>query len=75
MCFFHFYSSFNRKIIQENSGHPDQMAHSVASDLGLYYLPMSHKRTLGIYGLKCNYFAYFIRGAEIWEVYVEEHLI
>ena len=27
------------------------------------------KRTLGIYWLKCNYFAYFIRVAEIWEVY------
>ena len=27
------------------------------------------KRTLGIYGLKCNYFAYLIRVAEIWEVY------
>ena len=26
------------------------------------------KRTLGIYGLKCNYFAYLIRVAESWEV-------
>ena len=27
------------------------------------------KRALGIYGLKCNYFAYLMRVAEIWEVY------
>ena len=27
------------------------------------------KRTLGIYKLKCNYFAYLIRVAEIWRVY------
>ena len=26
-------------------------------------------QTLGIYGLKCNYFAYLIRVAEVWEVY------
>ena len=28
--------------MQANSGDPDQMPHSVASDLGLRYLPMSH---------------------------------
>ena len=28
--------------MQANSGDPDQMRHSVASDLGLRYLPMSH---------------------------------
>ena len=55
--------------MQANSGDPDQTPHFVASDLGLHYLPMSHKSTLGIYGLKCNYLAYFIRVAEIWEVY------
>ena len=27
-----------------NSGDPDQMPHSTASDLGLHYLPMSHKK-------------------------------
>ena len=37
--------------MQANSGDPDQTPHSVASDLGLHYLPMSQKRTLGIYGL------------------------
>ena len=55
--------------MQANSGDPDQTPHSVASDLGLHYLPMSHKKTLGIYGLKCNFFAYLIRVAEILEVY------
>ena len=28
--------------MQANSGDPDQAPHSVASDLGLRYLPMSH---------------------------------
>ena len=27
-----------------NSGYPDQMPRSVASDLGLHCLPMSHKK-------------------------------
>ena len=30
--------------MQANSGNPDQMPHSVASDLGLRYLPMSHMK-------------------------------
>ena len=28
----------------ENSGDPDQTSHSVASDLGQHYLPISHKK-------------------------------
>ena len=28
--------------MQANSGDPDQAPHSVASDMGLRYLPMSH---------------------------------
>ena len=28
--------------MQANSGDPDQVPHSVASDLGLCFLPMSH---------------------------------
>ena len=32
------------KIMQANSGDPDQTLHSVASDLGLHCLPMSHKK-------------------------------
>ena len=30
--------------MQANSGNPDQKLLSVASDLGLHYLPMSHKK-------------------------------
>ena len=30
--------------MQANSGDPDQMPHSVASDLGLHCMPMSHKK-------------------------------
>ena len=30
--------------MQANSGDPDQTQHSVASDLGLHCLPMSHKK-------------------------------
>ena len=30
--------------MQANSGNPDQTPHSVASDLGLHCLPMSHKK-------------------------------
>ena len=30
-----------------------QTPHNEASDLGLHCLPMSHKRTLGLYGLIC----------------------
>ena len=30
--------------MEANSGDPDQMPHSVASDLGLHYLPMSHRK-------------------------------
>ena len=29
--------------MQANSGDPDQTQHSVASDLGLRYLPVPHK--------------------------------
>ena len=30
--------------MHEISGDPDQTPHSVSSDLGLHYLPMSHKK-------------------------------
>ena len=39
--------------MQANNGDPD---HSVASDLGLHYLPMSQKRMICIYGLKMQLF-------------------
>ena len=56
--------------MQANSKDSDQTPHSVASDLGLYYLTMSYKKDARhIWVKKCNYFAYLIRVAEIWEVY------
>ena len=57
-------------IVQANSGDPDKMPHSVASDLDLHYLPMSNKKDARymLYCLisfrlllKCNYFAYLIK--------------
>ena len=42
--FFHFYSNFNRKLCKQTVETPHQTLRSVASDLGLYYLPMSHKK-------------------------------
>ena len=55
--------------MQANSGDPDQMPHSLASDLGLRYLPMSHiKDARHIWVKNCIFFAYLIRVAEIWEV-------
>ena len=41
---FSFLFEFLYKIMQANSEDPDQMPHSVASDLGLHCLPMSHKK-------------------------------
>ena len=56
--------------MRSNSGNPDQTPHFVASDLGLHYLPMSHKKEARhTWVKKCNYFAYLIRVAEILEVY------
>ena len=42
--YFSFLFKFSKKTIQANSGDPDQTPHFVASDLGLHYLPMSHKK-------------------------------
>ena len=56
--------------MQANSGDHGQTSHSLASDLGLHYLPMSHKKDARhIWVEKCNFLAYLIRVAEIWEVY------
>ena len=50
------------EIMQANSGYPDQTPHSLASDLGLHYFPMSHKKDARqIWVKKCNNFAYLIR--------------
>ena len=56
--------------MQANSGDPDQTpCQTAASDLGLHYLPMFQKKDAKHIWVKCNYFAYLIRVAEIWEVY------
>ena len=52
----------------QNSGDPDQTPHSVASDLGLHYMPMSHKKDARHIWVKMQLY-YLIRVAEIWEVY------
>ena len=55
--------------MQAKSGDPDQTPQSVASHLGLHYLPMSHKKDARhVYGLKMELFCYLIRIAEIWGV-------
>ena len=38
--------------MQANSGDPDKTPHSVASDLGLHYLPLSHKKDARHIGVK-----------------------
>ena len=56
--------------MQANSVDPDQTPHSVASDLDLHFLPMSHKKDARhIWVKECKYFAYLTRVAEIWELY------
>ena len=56
--------------MQANSEDPDLTPLFVASDQGLRYLPMSHKKDARHIWVKCNYYAYLIRVAEIWEVYL-----
>ena len=49
-----FISNLKRKFGKQTesvSGDPDQMPRFAASDLGLYSLPMSHKKTPSLYGL------------------------
>ena len=45
-----------------NSGDPDQTPHSVASDLGLHYLPMSHKKDARHIWVKMQSFCLFHKG-------------
>ena len=54
--------------MQVNSGDPDQTPHSVVSDLGVYCLPMSHKKDAWHIYVKMQIFCYLIRVPEIWEV-------
>ena len=53
--------------MQVNSADPDQTPHSVVSDLGLHYLPMSHKMDVRHIWLKMQLFCLSQRVAEIWE--------
>ena len=43
MVFFIFIQALIESM-QASSGDPDQTPHFVASDLGLHYLPISHKK-------------------------------
>ena len=54
--------------MQANSGDLDQTLHSVASDLGLRYLPMSHKKDSRHIWVKMQLFCNLIRVAKILEV-------
>ena len=55
--------------MQANSGDPDQKPHSVASDLGLHCLPMSHKKDARHIWVKNAIILLMkIRVPEIWEV-------
>ena len=38
--------------LQTISGDHDQTPHSVASDLGLYCVPMAQRKALGLYGFR-----------------------
>ena len=55
--------------MQANSGDPDQTPHSVASDRGLHYLPMSHKKDTRHIWVIMQLFCLSHKIAEIWEVY------
>ena len=54
--------------MQANSGDPDQTPHSVASDVGMHCLSMSHKKYTRHIWVKKQLFCYLIRVPEIWEV-------
>ena len=59
MVVFSFYSNLNRSFCKQ-SGDPDQMPHFAVSDLGLHYLPTSHKKGswliwVNLYSCCCGY--------------------
>ena len=55
--------------MQAISRDPDHTLHSVASDLGLHYLPMSHKKDARHIWVKMQLFCLSHKSSEIWEVY------
>ena len=70
---FHFYLNFNRNYASNETliRHRARLWRVIwVSTICL----CPRKRTLGIYGLKLNYFAYPIRVAEIWELYCLNNL-
>ena len=69
---FHFYSNFNSKLCKQTV--ETLIRHSVRLRHLIWVCTICicpRKRTLGIYGLKCNYFAYLIRVAEMWKYIAE----
>ena len=54
--------------MQANSGDPDQTPLSVASDLGLYCLPMSYKKDARHIWIKMQLVCYLLKAPEICEV-------
>ena len=49
-----FLFKFLERILQANSGEPDQTPCSAASCLGLHCLSMSHKKDIGLIWVKCK---------------------
>ena len=47
-----------QNILSANSGDPDQSPSSAVSDLGLHWLPMSHKKDARLIGVKPNGISY-----------------
>ena len=54
-------------MMQANSGDPEQTPRSVASDMDLHCLPLSHKKKTMHIWVKKQLFCYLISVAEIWE--------
>ena len=53
----YFFLMFTHILIEHSASKqwsPDQTPPFAASDLCLHYLPLSHKRTLGLYGLRAH---------------------
>ena len=48
------------KFVKANRIAPDGTPRFAASYLGLFWLPMSHKRTSGLYGIYTSVFTFFV---------------
>ena len=58
MGFFFIFIQILIEIMQANSGDPDQTPRSLASDLGLHFLPMSHKKDARLIWFKMQLFCF-----------------